>query len=180
MSDREEAPFLSVGESNVQQNLSREATSVSESEGDVPQELPPAQVGPSEERTWGTLAHLSVLVNLVTGFGGPIAAFLIYLVYRNRSRFIAYQALQSLIMQLIGWYGAGALIGILWAIVGVLSALIIGVVLLPFALMFTLVLGLLPLGTLVYGCYGAYQVSQGKDFRYWLIGDWVRGTLTGR
>jgi len=125
------------------------------------------------------LAHLSVLVNLVTGFGGPIAALIIYLVYRNRSRFISYHALQSLIFQLIGWYGGGTLIGIMWAIVGVLSALLIGVVLIPFALVFTLICGLLPLGTLIYGCYGAYQVSQGKDFRYWLVGDWVRGTLSG-
>jgi hypothetical protein len=23
------------------------------------------------------------------------------------------------------------------------------------------------------------QCSQGQDFRYWLVGDWVRGTLTG-
>jgi len=142
-------------------------------------ELSPTQLGPGDERTWGMLAHLSVLVNLVTGFGGPIAALIIYLIYRNRSRFISYHALQSLIFQLIGWYGGGTLIGIMWAIVGVLSALIIGVVLIPFALVFTLICGLLPLGTLIYGCYGAYQVSQGKDFRYWLVGDWVRGTLTG-
>ncbi|GAB4473050.1 MAG: hypothetical protein Kow0088_08050 [Anaerolineales bacterium] len=143
------------------------------------QEVPPDRVSPGDERTWGMLSHLSVLVNLVTGFGGPIAAFIIYLVYRNRSRYIAYHALQSVIFQLIGWYGGGTLIGIMWAIVGVLSALIIGVVLIPFALVFTLIFGLLPLGTLIYGCYGAYQVNQGKDFRYWLVGDWVRGTLTG-
>lgn len=177
MSDQAESP-TPVGDVQDSDH-SKESETASVSSPATTTELSPTQVGPGDERTWGMLAHLSVLVNLVTGFGGPIAALLIYLVYRNRSRFISYHALQSLIFQLIGWYGGGTLIGIMWAIVGVLSALIIGVVLIPFALVFTLICGLLPLGTLIYGCYGAYQVSQGKDFRYWLVGDWVRGTLSG-
>lgn len=177
MTDQEETPLPTSEE--AQPILSQEAAPEASVSGKASEGLSPAQVGPGDERTWGILAHLSVLVNLATGFGGPIAALIIYLVYRNRSRFIAYHALQALIFQLIGWYGGGTLIGIMWAIVGVLSALIIGVVLIPFALVFTLICGLLPLGTLIYGCYGAYQVSQGKDFRYWLVGDWVRGTLTG-
>jgi acyl CoA:acetate/3-ketoacid CoA transferase beta subunit len=40
-------------------------------------------------------------------------------------------------------------------------------------------LALLPIGALLYGVIGAVQVSQGQDFKYWLVGDWVRGTLTG-
>jgi uncharacterized protein len=31
----------------------------------------------------------------------------------------------------------------------------------------------------VYGVIGAIQTNQGQDFRYWLIGDWVRSTYTG-
>jgi hypothetical protein len=31
----------------------------------------------------------------------------------------------------------------------------------------------------VYGIVAAVEASQGKDFKYWLIGDWVRGTLVG-
>jgi len=31
-------------------------------------------LSPSDERTWAMLAHLSVLLNLVTGFLGPVAA----------------------------------------------------------------------------------------------------------
>lgn len=178
MASEEETSSSPVEEAG--QPISQEPNRVSDASDSLPKDFSPNQVGPGDERTWGILAHLSVLVNLVTGFGGPIAALIIYLVYRSRSRFIAYHALQSLIFQLIGWYGGGTLIGIMWAIVGVLSALIIGVVLIPFALILTLVCGLLPLGTLIYGCYGAYEVSQGKDFRYWLVGDWVRGTLTGQ
>jgi uncharacterized protein len=44
---------------------------------------------------------------------------------------------------------------------------------LPFACL----ISLLPVASLVYGVIGAIQTSQGQDFRYWLVGDWVRGTL---
>jgi len=136
----------------------------------------PQPMAPGDERTWGMLSHLSVLLNLVTGFGGPIAALIIYLIYKERSRFVAYHALQSLVFQLIWWVGAGAVAGISWAISGALTAVFIGVLCMPLACIFSL----LPLGSLVYGIVGAVQTSQGQDFKYWLVGDWVRGTLTGR
>ncbi len=141
--------------------------------------IPPQSMGAGDERTWGMLAHISVLLNLVTGFAGPIAAFIIYLAYKDRSRFVAYHALQSAIFQMIWWYGGGILIGVMWSLVGILSALVVGLVLIPFALLGTFLFGLLPLGAVVYGVIGSIQVSQGQDFKYWLIGDWVRGTLTG-
>ena len=141
----------------------------------------PAQpLSPADERTWSVLAHLTVLLNLVTGFAGPIAALVIYLIYKDRSRKVAYHALQAMIFQLIWWYGGGLLIGAMWAVVGVLSAILIGVILIPFAIIMTLVLALLPIGAVIYGIIGAIQVNQGSDFKYWLVGDWVRGTLTGR
>jgi uncharacterized protein len=134
----------------------------------------------TDEKTWSMLAHLSVLLNLVTGFAGPIAALVIYLVYKDRSRRVAFNALQAMIFQLICWYGGGLLVGVVWAIVGALSAVLIGIVLIPFAVLFTMALAMLPLGGLVYGVIGAIQVSQGQDFKYWLVGDWVRSTLTGK
>lgn len=134
-------------------------------------------LSPSDERTWAMLAHLSVLVNLVTGLLGPLAALIIYLVFKDRSRYVAYQALQSTIFQLIAWVGAGVVIAVMWAVTGVLSALIIGILCIPFALLLTVTIGLLPVAALVYGVYAAIQTSQGQDFRYWLVGDWVRGTL---
>jgi uncharacterized protein len=129
----------------------------------------------SEERTWAMLAHLSVLANLLTGFLGPVIALIIYLVYKERSRYVAYHSLQSFIFQLIWWVGAGAVAGIAWVISGVLAVVLVGCCLMPFAL----VVSLMPVAALIYGVVGAVQCSQGNDFRYWLIGDWVRGTLTG-
>ena len=137
-------------------------------------------LAPGDERTWGMLAHLSTFINLLTGFGGPIAALIIYMVYKDRSRFVAYHAMQAMVFQLICWFGGGALIGLMWTIVGILSALLVGIVLIPVALVLTPILALLPIGGLVYGTIAAVQVSQGQDFKYWLVGDWVRGTLTGK
>ena len=132
-------------------------------------------LSPQDERTWSMLAHLSILVNLFSGFLGPIAALVIYLVFRDRSRYVAYQSLQSFIFQLVWWVGGGALVAAAWAVTGVLSAILIGLLCIPFAMLISLV----PLAALVYGIVGGIQTSQGQDFRYWLIGDWVRGTLTG-
>jgi uncharacterized Tic20 family protein len=132
-------------------------------------------LAPGDERTWGMLSHLSVLLNLATGFGGPIAAFIIYLVYKERSRFVAYHALQSLVFQLICWVGGGAIAGITWAISGVLTTVVVGLFLMPVAC----ALSLLPLGGFIYSIIGAVKVNQGEDFKYWLVGDWMRGTLTG-
>jgi len=130
-------------------------------------------LSPSDERTWAMLAHLSVLLNLVTGILGTAAALVIYLVYKDRSRYVAYQSLQSLMMQLIVWVGGGIIVGAAWALTGILSAVVVGLACIPFVAC----LSVLPLVAIVYGVIGGIQCSQGSDFRYWLVGDWVRGTL---
>lgn len=135
---------------------------------------PPAPLSPTDERTWAMLAHLSILLNLVTGFLGPLVALGIYLIYKDRSRYVAYQSMQSFIFQLIWWVGGGVLAGLTWAISGVLTMVIIGCCLMPIALFLTII----PIAALVYGVVGAVQTNQGLDFKYWLIGDWVRSTYT--
>lgn len=135
----------------------------------------PESLSPSDERTWAMLAHLTVLANLVTGFLGTVAALVIYLVYKERSRYVAYHSMQAFIFQLVWWIGGGALTGIAWTFTGISSIALIGLLCIPLACLVSLV----PLGSVVYGIIGAIQCSQGQDFRYWLVGDWVRGTLTG-
>lgn len=135
----------------------------------------PAPLSQSDERTWAMLSHLSVLGNLVTGFLGPVAALVIYLVFKERSRYVAYHSMQSFVFQLVWWVGGGALAGVAWAVSGVLSAVLIGLLCMPFAC----IISLLPLASLIYGIVGGVQTSQGQDFKYWIIGDWVRSTLEG-
>jgi uncharacterized Tic20 family protein len=115
-----------------------------------------------DERTWSMLAHLSILLSLVTGIGGPIAALVIWLVYKDKSQRVAFHALQSL------WYQV-AWIVIIFAYVivsTVLSIVIIGI------FMFFL-LPLIALVPLVHQCYAAYKVYQGVDYRYPVIADMV-------
>jgi uncharacterized Tic20 family protein len=138
---------------------------------------PPALLSPSDERTWAMVAHLSVLLNLVTGFLGVIAPLVIYIIFKDRSRYVAFQALQTFVFQLVFWAGAGLLIGLIWGITGALSAVLIGVLCVPFSLLFTIILGLMPLVALVYGVYGGIECNKGTDFRFWLIGDWVKGMM---
>ena len=135
--------------------------------------ISPNPLSEADERTWAMIAHLSILGNLVTGFLGPVAALVIYLVFKERSRYVAYQAMQAFVFQMVAWVGAGALAGIVWAVSGVLSAVLIGLLCMPLACLISLI----PLAALVYGVIGGVQTSQGQDFRYWLIGDWVRQTL---
>ena len=127
----------------------------------------------AEERNWAMLAHLSILLNLVTGFLGAIAALVIYFAYKDRSRFVAYHAMQSFIFQSITWLGAGLIAAINLGIGTVFAFLIIPLLCLIPGI---LVLLLLPV-SLIYGIVGAVQVNNGEDFRYWQVGDWVRGIL---
>lgn len=153
---------------------------------EVPPVLPPPPTVPpaspyvaqnSDDRTWALLAHLSVLLNLVTGILGPIVAIIIYLVYKDRSKYIAYQSMQSFVFQLICWVGAGLVIAGMWILNTLLLVLILPVLCIPFTLILTVILLALPLINLVYGVVGAIETSQGKDFRYLWVGDWVRGII---
>jgi len=127
----------------------------------------------SEERTWAMLAHFSVLLNLVTGFLGGIAAIIIYFVYKDRSRLVAYHAMQSFIFQSITWLGFGVLAGLF---IGLGSALAFLILPLLCLIPGFLILLFLPV-SLIYGVIGGVKVNNGEDFRYWQVGDWVRDIL---
>ena len=130
---------------------------------------PPPPLTPSEERTWAMVSHLSILANLITGFLGPVIPLVIYLAFKDRSRYVAFQSMQAFIFQLIAWVGAGLLAVIAWTISGVLAVILIGCLIMPLALL----LSIIPLAALVYGVIGAIQSDQGQNFKYWLVGDWT-------
>lgn len=141
----------------------------------IPQQpTAPVPLSVAEERQLAMFAHLGVLVNLFSGFLGPVVPLGIYLIYKDRSRYVAYQSLQGLIFQIIWWIGGGVLTGVAWTITGTLSAILIGLICIPFAC----IISAMPLVALVYGVYAGIQCNQGVDFKYWLIGDWFRNTLT--
>lgn len=108
------------------------------------------------------LAHLSMFLNLVTGFLGPVAAFVVYLMYRNRSRKVAFQALQSMWYQ-IGWL---AILAVGWAFTGLLTIILIGFLLIP-------VMAVVSVVPFVHAAYAAYRVSRGEDYRYPIVADLI-------
>jgi len=138
---------------------------------------PSESVPTQDERTMAALAHASTLLNLVTGFLGIIVALVIWLSYRDRSPYVAFQALQSAVFQLIVLVltAVGAVVvAIAWTITGLLTAVVIGLCIVPIALALTVVVVALPLAAIIYQLYAAIETYNGRDFEYWWVGNLVR------
>ncbi|MDP8949329.1 MAG: DUF4870 domain-containing protein [Actinomycetota bacterium] len=110
-----------------------------------------------EERTWSAVAHLSTFLNIFTGFLGPVAAFIIWLVHRDKSPTVAHHALRSVFYQ-VAWLVA---IVVGWTVTGVLMAVLIGFLLVPVMLLVTL-------APFVQASYEAYMAYLGGGRRYYL------------
>jgi uncharacterized Tic20 family protein len=151
------------------------------------------ETGPtSNERIWAALAHASVLLTFILGVTtgglavlvGALVPLIIWLAFRDRSRFVTFHAMQATVFQLASvaaWVGlliAGVAILIpTWIVTVLLLVVLIGFLLLPVVLVLTVALPIalvvMPLAVLVYGLYGAFEVYGGRDFRYWLVADWI-------
>jgi uncharacterized protein len=121
-----------------------------------------ATMSAHEEKTWSILAHLSIFLNLFTGFLGPVVALVIWLVYRDRSPKVAFHALQSMWYQ-VAWL---VLLGVGWAFTGLLMLILIGFLLVP-------VMALLTVVPFVHAAYAAYRVGRGDDYRYPFVADLI-------
>ena len=135
---------------------------VAEEQGPVTEERDPVTMGTQEEKTMSVLAHLSIFLNLVTGFLGPVAALIIWLVYRDRSSNVGFQALQSM------WYQVAWLVILVagWTVTTLLMFVLIGFLLVP-------VMALITLVPFVHSAYAAYRVSKDGEYRYPLIADMI-------
>jgi uncharacterized Tic20 family protein len=107
------------------------------------------------ERTWSVLAHLSTYLNLFTGFLGPVAAFVIWLVYKDDSPTVARHALRSVFYQ-VAWLTA---IFIGWTVTFALMAILVGFLLVP-------VMAVVTLAPFVQASYEAYKAYRGGGRRY--------------
>ncbi len=135
---------------------------------------PQPSLDPSEEGTLAMFAHLGVFLNLFTGLLGILPPLIIYMAYKDRSKYVAYQSLQALVFQGIFFIGAGVLAGITWALSAALSIVLIGICGFPIALFLTLI----PVGALIYAVVAAVDSYHHRDFQYWLVGEWLRDSLT--
>jgi len=119
-------------------------------------------MGAQDEQTWSVLAHLSVLAGLVGLM--PFGALIVWLVYKDRSPRVGFHALQSL------WYQIAWIVILIvgWFLTFILSFILIGFLLVP-------VMALASLVPFIHGCYAAYKVSQGVDYRYPFVADRIGG-----
>jgi len=115
-----------------------------------------------DERTWSILAHLSMFLNLITGFLGPVAALIIWFVYKDRSQKVAFHALQSMWYQ-IGWL---VILAVGWTVTALLLVVLVGFVLIP-------VMAIVSVVPFVHAGYAAYRVSKGEGYRYPFAADLV-------
>jgi uncharacterized Tic20 family protein len=105
-----------------------------------------------------------MFLNLFTGFLGPVAALIVWLVYRDRSEKVAFHALQSMWYQ-IGWL---VVLAVGWTLTGLLTLVLIGFLLIP-------VMAVASVVPFVHAGYAAYRVSQGGEYRYPIAADLVEG-----
>ncbi|MCE2939311.1 MAG: DUF4870 domain-containing protein [Armatimonadota bacterium] len=110
----------------------------------------------AEERNWGALAHAIPLgLNLITGLGW-VASLIIYFAYKDKSRFVAHHAAQSLAM---------AALFFLLAIGGTIAFIsLIGI---PLAIVMWLVAAV---GGLILPIVAAIKASNGEEYVVPVIG----------
>ena len=111
----------------------------------------------NEDKTWGGLAHLASLINLL-GVPSPLGPLVVWLIKRNESEFAAREAKESLNFALSIWlYGAAFIV---LAIVFVFSGNI------ALAVALGGVWLLLLLGSLVFSVIGGVKASGGEPYEY--------------
>jgi uncharacterized Tic20 family protein len=134
-----------------------------------------------DERVLAALAHGSILLGLASnGFGGIVAALIIWLLQREKSAYVAFQALQSMVYQILGLVVAIVTWGC-WML-AFFASIFIPILTHPgayeeappIAMFISLVLMIVPLGLMglwtLYGLWGALRALQGTDFKYPVIG----------
>ncbi|MFO7322691.1 MAG: DUF4870 domain-containing protein [Chloroflexota bacterium] len=151
-----------------------------------------------DEKLWAAVAHGSIwitaIISVITvGTLVPVSVFIplvIYFLFRKRSDYVAFHALQAFVLQLFGTIGAFLLLvvgGTVWA-VGLVIALLLMVVLIGFILVpvwglvgiaLLLATALMPLASLLYGTIATIETYNGRDYRYPFISRWVDRQLAG-
>jgi uncharacterized Tic20 family protein len=178
----------------------RKTKPVEEAQGlPAPSEEKPQRALTRDEMTMAALAHASIVLTFVIALGsgglgcllGLLVPLLIWLTYKEKSAYVSFQALQATVFQAVSILVMVVVLAVSiilivagWTVSGALTAVLIGLCLMPFAVLITVVFALLvlilPLAQLGYGLYAAYETYQGRDFRYWLIGEALEKEMAKR
>ncbi len=136
----------------------------------------------SDERTWAAFAHGCALLNLAGGIGGVIAALVIWLIRKEKSAWVGFHGLQSLVFQAATLILTVLVVTVVWVLGFAFSFLTVGfgtIVAVPLMIL-VFFGGFAIMGAgMIYSLYAAYQVYQGREFRYLWIGDLVYRRFPG-
>src|SRR5829696_5873167 len=105
-----------------------------------------------------------MFLNLFTGFLGPVAALIIWLIHKDRSQKVAFHALESMWYQ-IGWL---VVLAVGWTLTGLLTIILIGFLLIP-------VMAIVSVVPFVHAAYAAHRVSRDEEYRYPMAADLADG-----
>jgi uncharacterized Tic20 family protein len=152
-----------------------------------------------DEKTMAALAHASIVLTFAVALGsgglgfllGVLVPLLIWLVYKEKSAYVSFQALQAtafqaacILLMVIALAVGAILVTVGWTVSGALAAVLIGLCMMPFVALITVLFAvlvlILPLAQIGYGLYAAYETYQGRDFCYWMIGEAVEKELAKR
>ena len=137
-----------------------------------------------DEKALAALAHGSILLGFFTnGIGGIVTALIIWLVQKEKSAYVAYQALQALVFQAVTFL----VTMLIWCCWGALYTAMILIPLMsnpdayshtpPAGLWVGLFLLVVPLGawglSILGGLWGAARCLGGHDFKYVVVGNWL-------
>jgi uncharacterized Tic20 family protein len=117
------------------------------------------------ERTWSVVAHLSMLAGLV-GLA-PFGALLVWLLHKDRSARVRFHAAQAFWYQ-VAWIVIFLAYVLVTIFLSVVTLGIAAIVLVPLAFLLAVV-------PLAHGCYAAYRVNGGEDYRYPFVADRIDG-----
>ena len=140
-----------------------------------------------DERVMAALSHVSAILP----FMGMVAPIIIWVTQKEKSKYVAFQALQAMGFQLsmiVAWFiGMGCYMASFFATFLSIPFASSSSSTQPVEPLFSLaflvpfvVLGVIFIGGftfIVYGIVGAVMTFQGKPFRYVLIGNWVERFL---
>ena len=129
------------------------------------------------DRIMAALAHATA----VLPFTGLIAPIVIWVTQRDKSEYVAFQALQAIVYQLgiiVAWFAGMALyMGTFLLVIpfGDSSSRLPPFFFVPFAVMGLMMLGML--AAVIYALIAAAMALQGKDFHYLVIGQALKRFL---
>lgn len=127
---------------------------------------PPAK----EDNTLASLSHFSILACFIIGPFCVAIPLIIWLLEQNKpkgSKKLIFEAKQAFFYQ-VALFLATTVLGV---IVGVLTIIVIGLILIP-------LLAIVFLAGVGYGVYGGIKVSQGESFRYKYVTDFVESKVS--